>query len=113
MATDENVSLRRRFEYLKGVEQEKNDLIEVLFRALTSPVTFANLSKILLSSLEKLTKDYREAKLDQAREARFNREGQVREEKLQGEIQNYKTSLVCGEFRSRYAFVEIPGFKGT
>ncbi|KAL8731381.1 MAG: hypothetical protein Q9166_003473 [cf. Caloplaca sp. 2 TL-2023] len=68
--------LRQRFEMLKGVEHHKNDLILEL-----------------LSRVDKLEEAYQQMALDHQRETQFNREGQLRERKLQDELRKMKSFM--------------------
>ena len=77
MATEENTALRQRYELLKGAEHHKNALIEELLRR-----------------LDELTDDFRQEKLDHARESHFNREIQLHEEQLQEELRRCKAFMV-------------------
>ncbi|KAL8805210.1 MAG: hypothetical protein Q9182_002085 [Xanthomendoza sp. 2 TL-2023] len=76
--------LRQRFEMLKGVEHHKNELILEL-----------------LSRVDRLDEAYQQMALDHQRETQFNREGQLRERKLQDELRKIKS------FMSRDPFVLV------
>ncbi|MDI1489480.1 MAG: hypothetical protein OHK93_008759 [Ramalina farinacea] len=76
MATEEVNTLRQKFELLKGAEQHKNALIEEL-----------------LARLDELSDDYRQEKLDHARESHFNREVQKSEMSLKDEIRKIKSVM--------------------
>ena len=44
--------------------------------------------------MDQLTEDYRQEKLDHARESHYNRDGQLRELALQDELRRYKAVMV-------------------
>lgn len=100
MATEEVNTLRQRFELLKGAEQHKNALIEVRHISLSgfqglpySPMS-SQPHQELLARLDELSDDYRQEKLDHARESHFNREVQKSEMSLKDEIRKIKSVMV-------------------
>ena len=99
MAEDFN-AFHRQYESLRGVEHDKNILIEV--RAFFVPymilgrirsISHKN-SQNLLSRLGKLGEDFLQEKLDHARESQFNRDVQRRELQLTDELRKYKEITV-------------------
>lgn len=90
---EDNYALRERYNLLKGVEHQKNGLIEV--RSETKclfPTDRA--AQELLHRIDQLTNDFHQEKLDHARESHFNREVQQREINLQDELRRYKNAMV-------------------
>ncbi|KAL8874829.1 MAG: hypothetical protein Q9198_006729 [Flavoplaca austrocitrina] len=74
--TKSDHELRQHFEMLQGVEHHKNELILEL-----------------LSRVDKLDESYQQMALDHQRETQFNREGQLRERKLQDELRKLKAFM--------------------
>lgn len=84
MADHANVDLNNEYIKLKGVEEHKNLLIEELLRR-----------------HDKLSEEYEREKLDHARETQFNRDGQLREQRLQAELRS------CKDLIDRDAFILV------
>ncbi|KAL8895583.1 MAG: hypothetical protein Q9192_003548 [Flavoplaca navasiana] len=74
--TKSDHELRQHFEMLQGVEHHKNELILEL-----------------LSRVDRLDESYQQMALDHQRETQFNREGQLRERKLQDELRKLKAFM--------------------
>ncbi|KAL8715390.1 MAG: hypothetical protein Q9220_000723 [cf. Caloplaca sp. 1 TL-2023] len=68
--------LHKRFEWLKGAEHHKNELITEL-----------------LSRLDGLNNEHQQTTLDHQREIQFNRDGQKRERDLREEVRKYKSLM--------------------
>ncbi|KAL8822909.1 MAG: hypothetical protein Q9191_006368, partial [Dirinaria sp. TL-2023a] len=78
------VDLNNEYIQLKGVEEHKNLLIEELLRR-----------------YDKLSEEHEREKLDHARETQFNRDVQLREQRLQAELRS------CKDLMDRDAFILV------
>lgn len=106
MADQDSHAMYAEYEMLKGVEQRKNILIEVkCFHVIGTPA--ADNEKELLRRYDQLSEAFEREQLDHARESQFNRDVQLREQRLQKELRGYKDDMVGyhGVYR-----IECPGW---
>lgn len=97
MADQGSRAIYAEYEMLKGIEQRKNNLIEVKHHSLSpkvGPLTADN-EQELLRRYDQLSEAYEREQLDHARETQFNRDVQLREQRLQKELRGYKDDMVC------------------
>ena len=84
------------YDSVSGTEHAKNQLIEV--GALNLPIINACINilcKRLLEELVQLKENYEQEQLDHRRESQCNRDGQLREQKLNEELRKLKVRTVC------------------
>ena len=107
MAEHGIAALTQEYMKLRGVEQSKNLLIEVdqlLPQRLFPP---ADEKQELLRRHDTLTEEYEREKLDHDRESQFNRDVQLREQRLQTELRACKDLMVSFLHKLRQSHIVV------
>ncbi len=93
MAQEDTTQLHSIYQRLRGAEEGKNSLIEVLSMIDLGKVN-SDFEQELLHRLDKSNDDYKKEALDHSREKQYNRDIQIRELQLQEEIRSMKAMIV-------------------
>ena len=102
MAQEDTSPLHQVYQNLRGAEQHKNSLIEVLACRFNNFIS--NMKQELLHRLDKTNDDFKQEVLDHSREKQFNRDVQLRELQLQEEIRSMKAMMVSSSMNRARLF---------